>query len=372
MEKKKKFIINALYISIVCTVIYLAGTYLLPVLTPFIIALIFAMVIVAVRRKVIRSESKWRKQTTIALGILLFAALAGIVILFGNRIIVLVGNLATSLPKWYQDLFLPWLSQFMESLQIKYHIQDYAWYGTLDQLYNDNIQKLGTNISDVSVTVVKTISGYASKLPELVIKIVVCIVSTFFIAIDYEKINAFCIRILPQKVSDAGKMIFQKVKEVVLIYLKSYSVLMLLTFVELCFGFVLLGIQYWYFIALGIAIFDILPILGTGGILIPWTLIAAILGNYKIAIGIFVLYIVITIIRNILEPKIVGRNIGVHPLATLIGLFVGLRLFGFVGMIGFPVALSIFANLERDGVTHFLKPDEINNSQTQNGQNSNI
>ena len=101
-------------------------------------------------------------------------------------------------------------------------------------------------------------------------------------------------------------------------------------------------------IALLIAIFDILPVLGTGGILLPWTVILLVMKNYPMGIGMFALYIIITIIRNTLEPKIVGKQIGLHPLATMISLYVGLKLMGFWGMLIFPTSLAIISSMKKE------------------------
>ena len=105
------------------------------------------------------------------------------------------------------------------------------------------------------------------------------------------------------------------------------------------------------------AIFDILPILGTGGSLIPWAIIVAILGNPALAFGLLFLYVFILVVRNIIEPRIVGKQIGLHPLVTLVGMFIGLRLFGVIGLFGIPIALSILVNLDRNDVIHIFPRD---------------
>lgn len=91
-------------------------------------------------------------------------------------------------------------------------------------------------------------------------------------------------------------------------------------------------------------------ILGTGLVLLPWALVAGVMGNMFLAIGMLALYVVITAIRNVVEPKLVGRKIGLHPLATLISMFVGLQLFGILGMFLFPLLLSLGVQFKRDGL----------------------
>ena len=133
------------------------------------------------------------------------------------------------------------------------------------------------------------------------------------------------------------------------VYLKSYSLLFLMTFAELTVGFMILKIPYAVVAALAIAVFDILPVLGTGGVLLPWAVIMLVLGDYPLAIGILILYIVITIIRNMIEPRIVGKQIGLHPLITLIAMFVGLQLFGLAGMILLPMTAVVLSGMLKNG-----------------------
>ena len=120
-------------------------------------------------------------------------------------------------------------------------------------------------------------------------------------------------------------------------------------------GLLFLRIPYAVFIALGIAVFDILPVLGTGGILLPWTVVMLVLGDYPMAVGILLLYIVITVVRNSLEPKIVGKQVGLHPLITLIAMFVGLQLGGLPGLIAAPMSIVILVNMEKSGAIHLFE-----------------
>lgn len=102
-------------------------------------------------------------------------------------------------------------------------------------------------------------------------------------------------------------------------------------------------------VALLIAIFDILPVLGTGGIMIPWVILSALQGNFSRALALLVVYVVITVIRNIIEPRIVGKQIGLHPVLTLMSMFVGTHLFGVTGLFGLPILLSLLRYLNDTG-----------------------
>ncbi len=130
---------------------------------------------------------------------------------------------------------------------------------------------------------------------------------------------------------------------------------MSITFIELSIGLSILRIENSIIIAFLISIFDILPVLGTGGIMIPWTIITALQGNIPMAFALLVVYLVVTIIRNIIEPKIVGSQIGLHPVVTLISMFVGAQLFGVIGLFGFPITLSLLRHLNDTGAIKLFK-----------------
>ena len=89
--------------------------------------------------------------------------------------------------------------------------------------------------------------------------------------------------------------------------------------------------------------------------MIPWAVIAAILGNYPLAVKLVAVYLIITIVRNIIEPKIVGGQIGLHPVVTLVSMFAGVQLFGAIGLFGFPIGLSLLVYLNRVGTIHLFK-----------------
>ena len=159
-----------------------------------------------------------------------------------------------------------------------------------------------------------------------------------------------------------AKDIFFQIKEYVvgtlLVCIRSYALIMTITFVELAVGLSVIGVENPVLIAFLIALFDILPVLGTGGIMIPWTVLTALQGDYPLALGLLLVYLFVTVVRNILEPKIVGSQIGVHPVITLAGMFVGAQLFGVLGLFGFPIGLSLLRHLNEKGAIKVFKMAE--------------
>ena len=347
MDKKRTFIINILYYGMILIFGYLGLKYLLPVMLPFLVAFIVVWALKYpadfLSRK-LRCGHKWilRLLLTVFWGGVAFAVLK-----ISANVFPMIGNFFLRLPEFYADKLMP-------AVQTVYHqMRDVAKDSnqdvmlSLETIFEQIFAEIGNFISNSSGSIIKAVSGYAALVPSVVIKIIITIISSYFMAGDFDGMIEMTLGVLPKQWKERIIRITNQTKNIIGIFLRSYSLLMLITFCELFLGLWLLKVPYAGLIAMIIAVFDILPILGTGGILIPWAIIAAILRDYKMAIGIAILYLIITVIRNTLEPKLVGKQIGLHPLATLISIFVGARLFGLVGLIGFPLALSLYVKMKK-------------------------
>lgn len=191
-------------------------------------------------------------------------------------------------------------------------------------------------------------------------------ISTFFFSMDFDRIVRFLKNCLPEKVEKALGPIKEKTVRSLKMFVLSYFVIFLMTFADFSIGFLILRIPYAILIGLLVVVMDIMPVPGTGLVLLPWAVIAAFMKKFTLAIGIALLYIIITVIRNTVEPKLVGKQIGLHPLATLISMFLGMQLFGIVGLFAFPVLLSLLVQLRRDSI--LPRPSWISRKQKQNCQ----
>lgn len=225
----------------------------------------------------------------------------------------------------------------------------------LNAVWEQSLNSLGQQVTGLSVKVMGVLSGMASSLPAFFIRLVLMIIASFFIAMDYDALTGFCM----DQMSGRTKKIFLQIKEYVVgtlfVCIRSYALIMSITFVELAVGLTLIGVEYSVVIALFIAVFDILPVLGTGGIMIPWVILEAFRGDLALAVRSLIVYVAITVIRNILEPKIVGSQIGLHPVVTLASMFLGAQLFGVIGLFGFPIGLSLLRHLNDTGTVQLFK-----------------
>ena len=194
------------------------------------------------------------------------------------------------------------------------------------------------------------LTATVGKLPGAVISVLITVIASVYFALDLERINSFFRKILPKKLCSVLVKLKNGVSCVGIRYIRAYLLLMLITFFIMLLGLYLLGVSYPILPAFIISLLDMLPIIGVGTVLIPWSVLSFVSGDVSLGIGLLVLYAVCEIIRNIAEPKIVGKHLGVHPLLTLVLLYAGYTLLGFIGLLTVPIfAIIISVLFENNG-----------------------
>ena len=164
-----------------------------------------------------------------------------------------------------------------------------------------------------------------------------------------DKIAALITSVLPTRITDVIKKFRNSTLSVIKKYISSYLLILLMTYAIMLTGLWILRVEHVWVIALLIAVLDILPVLGVGTVLIPWSIFSFAEGNRALGIGLILLFVANAIIRQLAEPKIVGKSLNLHPIITLMMIYVGLSLFGIFGAIILPViAVSIGVILKRD------------------------
>lgn len=358
MEKRKTFIVNFLYFAIILAAAYVLIRFGLPLLMPFVIAFVIAYFLKWPIRFVSAKLKIPRKLTAILMVILFYGTIGTLLTLLVIRAISSLTTLVQNLPLIFRDSIVPFLTDIFTNLEDSILRLDPRLLDTLEYLSEHLIQSLGQLASSLSLGSMGFLSSLASSLPMLFIKLLLMVISTFFLAMDYDRVTVFLVRLLNRPARNMFLQIKQYVVGTLFVCIRSYAIIMSITFVELTIGLSIIGISHAPLIALCIAIFDILPVLGTGGIMIPWAVIAALQGHYSLAVQLFIVYLVVTIVRNIIEPKIVGGQLGLHPVATLASMFVGSQLLGVVGLFGFPILLSLLRYLNDNGTIHIIHTDE--------------
>ena len=340
-EKRRRFLISFSYFALIALLIWIVFKYLLGLLFPFVIGFFIAALLNPVSRYLSKRLSLARKFVSFVLVLLFYAVAGTLFISVCIKLFVWLGKLFASLPDFYAQTLSPVLSGIFERISDIVSRFDNSVLSEYGALFSDVQISLGSAISALSAKAVGFISGIAAHLPMLMLEILLTVISTFFFAADYDYLTRFLLSLLPTGMCERMRNVKSCLFAVLTKYLRSYFLIFIVTFAELFLGLTLAGVSSPAGSALIISLLDILPVLGIGIVLIPWGLIRIALGEMRLGVMLFLLYGVMTVVRNVIEPKIVGKEVGLHPTLTLISMFVGVRLFGVLGLFGLPITLSV-------------------------------
>lgn len=346
-EKKKKFLIYVAYSLVLLGLLYFALKFCLSYLLPFIIGTIIA---IGVQRPAsLLSERISIKKGILALILVISIYLALVLILFfvGSRIYIAAADFTNKAPQIFEKVTI-----MAKSVTEK--IQGFT--GNISGEYGGYVSTAVNNfientVSKVSDYISSFFTQFAASVPGMIFSIFVTIITGCYIAKDFEVLkNNLKFALKPDYITNIRKIWVITTNNVFKI-LKGYIILALIAFVQLLIGFLILRIDGAAKTALLIAFVDILPVFGSGTVLIPWAIISAFNGRFTLTVGLVIIYAVITIVRNIAEPKIVGRQVGLHPLLTLASMFLGVKIFGFWGLFLLPLIVTVGYHYAAEKVT---------------------
>lgn len=207
-----------------------------------------------------------------------------------------------------------------------------------------------TNIVDsLSTPTVTAVGNFAKNIPSILVAVIMCLLSSyFFIAQREEVIRAFH-RYLPAGLAEKWNVLSSSMKNAVGGYFKAQLKIEVWMYVLLLIGFLILDVGYAALIALGIAFLDFFPVLGTGTVLLPWAVVKILSGDYKLAVGLLIIWGAGQLARQLIQPKIVGDSVGLPALPTLVLLYVGYKVGSVGGMILAVPAGIILVNMYQAG-----------------------
>lgn len=349
--KRKCFLINLAYFVAIAAIVILVIKYALNALMPFVIAAICSAILRPVLRFLNERLKLPRKPTGVVITIVFYLCIALAAVVVFDKLFTTATAFLMELPDLWNDTLMPalkniggWLGTKLAQMNI-----------SLDITAEEMLSPLGSAISSLSTKLVGMAGGIAFSLPSMLISVIICIVSTLFMLFDWGRIREFILLQLSGRNSDLAQRVTSQSGSTLKKFIVSYGLIMLITFTELSIGLSIIGIKNAFLIAGMISIFDIMPVVGCGGILIPWALIGFVIGNTRIGVGIAMLYLVITVVRNVLEPRIVGQQVGLHPLVTLMSMVIGSSIMGGVGLLGLPITLAVLNKMNSEGVIHIFR-----------------
>ncbi len=334
---------------VVLLLLFFALPPLISLFMPFVLAVLMAWLLNPLIRWVQRRMKISRQILSFLLIVLSFAVVGGLLFwLFysvGSEVVSLVAN-------W--DSVGAALSEMLETVAV-YSDRLVAllpdeleqW---LDGTYAELIAWLQNVAPELLAGLGKGAGNIAMQVPSWGIAFAVFVVAAYFFTADYPRIRAM----VTERMSTGVRDFLSRVKKVAVAafggYVRAQLILSLVVFVILLLGFSITGQSYAFLLAFILAVMDFIPIIGSGTAIVPWTIISVLMGNYRKAIELAVIWGIIAVFRRLAEPKVVGDQTGLSPILSLVSIYVGMRLAGVLGMIFGPVILLIIINVMKMGV----------------------
>ena len=343
---------RAAYISVVAAVltaaVWVFFRYAAPAAVPFVVGWLVALIV--------RPAAEWVTKKTktpykVAAVVILLTVMIAAVFVSANCITKLtaeagkmmtemVGDLETDdnivrrVISFFDDTVkkLPWLGKLMSKK------------GVGDTVYQMILDAVRSLASSVSSAVTSAAGSIVKAMPTTLLGTVSGILACFYLTLDKDGFKESVSPLVPAKIKTAAGKIKGSLTDAFGSYVKAYLILLAITFGELLLGFTLLRVEYSFLLAAVIAVIDLLPVLGVGTVLVPWCIACLIVGDYRLAVGLAVLFAVTEIVRQLVEPHLIGKQMGIHPLASVIAVYAGFRLFGIVGMIVAPIVVYFLLN----------------------------
>ncbi len=376
---KVEFLINLAYLAAIVALIILVLKYFVSAMLPIILA--FALASIArplsrflsleqrtVKRKgervTVKRKLRLPKKAASIISVVVLLILAvGFVTFFVIELSDTVSDLLEQVPVFYNETIEPAFDRVYKNLMAYALTHKGTNVDTISDLIPNMINSIGSFVTTASAKAVTELASLATSLPSILLNVIICIIATVFIAIDYERIMEFIKRNLRSRALMLSMRICDSFLDIVWQFIKSYFIIFVITVTEIVVGLLIIGVDHPFLIAVLIGLFDAFPIVGSGMILLPWSVITMIIGDLPRGIGLFVVYATVVIVRQFIEPKIVGKRVGLRPIVTLTCMYAGTKIIGGIGLFALPITAAILVDLNDTGVISlFKKPGERSRS----------
>jgi len=344
IEKYIHIILKTLAYLTIALIAYFSVRLLLTYFKPFVVALVLALIIEPIVK--LFQRFKLSRGVSVILSMILFlGGLIAFSIFAITRIVYELIKLYDRLPNYYEDVYNFIANLIQEVTNLYMQLPPEVLSITQDVL-KTVFGKLTTLLSSTTTFLIDIIT----KLPTTLVFFIITLIATFFLTKDKYIIKDFIFRQLPANWGSKLTSLKTDLFMALFGFLKAEFIILSVTFTESFVGLSIIGVDYAFTLAIMIALFDILPVLGTGGIYVPWAIVNIIRGNYALGISLLVLYGIITVVRYMIEPKIVGQQLGIHPVVTLMSMFAGMKLIGAAGLILGPTAIVTLKACQHAGI----------------------
>lgn len=364
MEKLKKSAYIGVNIVIYFLISYVILKYALGIILPFAISFLTVMLLRPIIDKMSRHTRVPKSIISLfVIGITLFVSVYLLILASSallDQIGVIISKISEHLSKEnnYISISLDFLNSLGEKFPfLKNNLSDNT------SVYSIALDMAKNTINMISARLTQAIGRFIASMPEIVVTAVVILLSLFYFSKDYHKISGALTRALPSSLQERLPRLKKDIVFVISGYVRSYTLIILVAFAQVFAGLLILGVEGAFAIAIICAFVDALPILGVGVVLVPWSIVSFMIGNNRLGIGLLILFTIIYIVRQIIEPRIVSSQMNVHPLVAIISMYAGLKIAGVGGMIVAPF-LAFGAKTVYDG----LKKDDETKKCVENGE----
>lgn len=350
-------VIVSLAVSLIGTVVGIyVGVKMLRFFMPFVIGWFISYIASPLVNWL---ENKVRMRRKLGSGLIIVAVLAvicALLYLVGNVLVHEISDLVRNMPNMYQDLeagFEKIGNSFQGVLSMVPASVQEGW----AEMTSDLDRTMGELMGKLSDPTVSAVGNFAKKIPNIFISTIVTFISAYFFIAERNEVIAWSKKVAPDPLVERMTIVMDNLKYAVGGYFKAQFKIMVVVYCLLVAGFLILKVNFCFLLALLIAFLDFLPFFGTGTALLPWMVYKILVGNYKMAVGLLILYGVTQLVRQLIQPKLVGDSMGLKPLVTLVLLYIGYKAGGVIAMIfAVPVGLIVI-NLYKAGAFDYILDD---------------
>lgn len=346
MQRKRIYVqilVNLLLTIALLLIVFFVVPRLIRFFFPFFIGFIISLIANPLVRFMEKKIKIVRKHGSAIIIVLVLGFIIGILYLLGYLLAHEVGSLIEDLPNIVRSV-----SSFFENLSVEMS----GLLNRLPESVRDGFGNINSTISglvdsmlnSVNLPSLATAGNYVKNIANFILYFIVTILASYFMIAERDRFAGTMNKIMPESIKNAYHLVLDNFRCAVGGYFKAQFKIMGIITLILFIVFEILHVNFSFLLALAVAFLDFLPVFGTGTVLWPWIIIDLVNGNYRRAIVLAVLYLVCQIVKQLLQPKMVGDSIGVSPFAALLFMFAGYQISGVMGMIfGIPVGMVLIS-----------------------------
>jgi sporulation integral membrane protein YtvI len=349
--RKRFALLNLALWAVFAWLLYQALYWAMPLVLPLLLGSLIAVLIEPVVKLLLRLKlPRWLASALTLL--LFFGGGATLLLLLAAKLAIELADFTKRVPDLTTGLVVEahdWMRKGIE------------FYGTLSPAMTakvqENLDKVSTTLTALAKNMAGAVLNGLAQVPTLVTIALLSLIICYFVSKDFPKLQRMVLSWIHPTVREKGDVVLDDLGRAVFGYIRAQAILITITFVQVLAGLLILGVDYAFSLSLLAAFLDILPLLGTGSLFVPWAVFLLVTGSTKLGVGLLIVYGLVVAVRQVLEPKILASSIGLDPLLTIIVMYAGYKVLGFLGVLLAPFLIIAFMSLVKVRAFEFLVDD---------------